>query len=87
MEYRYKALNAQGEMESDTIIAYDRGTAVKLIRDAGLFPTEIDVIGTGKKTEKTSKLFQLKRPMTDMEKVMICVISLLSIIVVSLLCK
>lgn len=86
MQYKYDALDAQGEKVSDTVEADSTSNAIALIRDAGLFPTKVKEDSNSKKFKNTSMIpkFRLKRPLTTMEKVMMVIISLQLIIITGL---
>ena len=52
MEYKYEALDAQGNEVKDFIHAYDNKAAITAIRNKGLFPTLVRVVGTDSKPSK-----------------------------------
>jgi type II secretory pathway component PulF len=85
MEYKYEALDAQGNEVEDTIKAYDHKSAIKAIRDKGLFPTKVNVIGNGvepKKKSRTIPDWLIFR--TTKEKAMFSIICVLIILIAGL---
>jgi type II secretory pathway component PulF len=86
MEYKYEALDAQGNEVEDTIKAYDKRAAIDAIRKKGLFPTLVRVIGTGKKPKKKSKgLPDWLICRTNKEKIMFSIICLMTILIAGLI--
>ncbi len=90
MEYKYEALDAQGNEVEDTIKAYDKRAAIDAIRKKGLFPTIVRVIGTGVESKTKSRtLPDWLICRTTKEKAMFSIICLLLILIAGLLsgCK
>ena len=91
MEYKYEALDAQGKEVKGFINAHETSEAISMLRNDGLFPTKINVVGTDskpcKKKVKGKSLFDLKRPLTTMEKAMMSIISFETILIVGLIMK
>jgi hypothetical protein len=86
MEYKYEALDAQGNEVEDTIKAYDKRAAIDAIRKKGLFPTLVRVIGNGVESKKKSRTIPdwlICR--TTKEKAMFSIICLLLILIAGLL--
>lgn len=91
MEYKFEALDGDGQEQKGFINAYDTNEAISMLRNKGLFPTRVNVCGTDskpcKKPKKRKSLLGLTRPMTNMEKAMMSIISFLIVLVVALTMK
>ena len=87
MEYKYEALDAQGNEVKDFINAYDQKSAISAIRNKGLFPTLVRTVGTDSKPckKKRTSLFGFNRLMTKAEKIMFSIICFLLVIIAGLI--